>query len=381
MINWKVPLSDIDFDEAEIEAAVKVLRSKWLTMGAMTGAFENKFASYLGVKHAFAVANCTAALHIAHQILDVGPGAEVICPSLTFVATANSILYTGAEPVFADIQSLDNLNISPEAIEKAITPRTRVITVVHYGGYPCDMDAILDIARRNNLSVVEDVAHAIGAEYKGKKCGTLGDVGCFSFFSNKNMTTGEGGMIVTNRDDLAEKIRRVRSHGMTTLTWDRHRGHASSYDVVDLGYNYRIDEIRSALGLVQLEKLDRNNAKRAGIVRSYRERLSALKGTQIPFLNYEGNSSYHLFPILLPSDGDRHGFIEYMRGNGIQTSIHYPPVHQFSYYKERLKHRCVLPFTDEVGRRIVTLPLFPAMGEKEVSIVVDVVIKYFASDK
>lgn len=190
---WKIPLSDIDFDDQEIEAATKVLKSRWLTMGEITQQFEAAFAQYLGSQYAFAVSSGTAALHMALRALNIGEGDEVICPALTFVATSNAILYTGATPVFADITSLDDFNISCADIYRKITPKTKAIIVVHYGGYPCDMDKIMQIAKEYNLYVVEDAAHAPGAEYKGKKCGTIGNVGCFSFFSNKNMVTGEGG--------------------------------------------------------------------------------------------------------------------------------------------------------------------------------------------
>ena len=205
-MEWKVPLSDIDFGREEIETVVKVLESKWLTMGEVTQRFEAAFAEYLGVKHAFAVSNCTAALHIAYRVLGIEAGDEVICPSLTFVATANPIIYAGGTPVFADLSGIHDLNISPESITKRITEKTKAITVMHYGGYPCHMDTILNIANKHKLYVIEDDAHAPGAEYKGKKAGTIGDIGCFSFFSNKNMVTGEGGMVVTNNDDLADKI-------------------------------------------------------------------------------------------------------------------------------------------------------------------------------
>lgn len=191
-MEWKIPLSDIDLDEEEIGAVTKVLRSKWLSMGPVTQQFEEEFAKYLGVKYAFGVANGTAALHIAHKVLGIAENDEVIVPSLTFVATANSVLYCGAKPVFADITSLDDFNISPEDIIEKITSKTKAITIVHYGGYPCDMDAIMKIASDHNLKVIEDAAHAPGAEYKSKKCGTIGDIGCFSFFSNKNLATGEG---------------------------------------------------------------------------------------------------------------------------------------------------------------------------------------------
>ena len=249
---WKIPLCEMSLGQRESEAIQKVLSSGWLTMGEITHEFEQRFAELVGVKHALAVSSCTAALHLANQVLGIGPGDEVICPALTFVATANAIVYVGARPVFADIESFDNFSISAEDIEAKITDKTKAILVVHYAGYPCDMDQITDVAKRYQLRIIEDCAHAPGASYHGKPCGSIGDLGCFSFFSTKNMTTAEGGMLTTNDEQLAERLRIMRSHGMTSLTLDRHKGHAFSYDVVELGYNYRMDEIRAALGLVQL---------------------------------------------------------------------------------------------------------------------------------
>ena len=249
-----ISLSDITLDETDISRSLEVLKSKWLSMGPVTQNFEKEFSAYNNVKYSFGVSNGTAALHIAVKELGITHGDEVILPSLTFVATANSVLYCGARPVFADITSYDNFNISPDDILEKISSKTKAIIVVHYAGYPCDMKAILDIAEDHDLKIIEDTAHAVGAEYQGKKCGTIGDIGCFSFFANKNLATGEGGMIVTERDEIAKKIHIVRSHGMTTLTWDRHKGHAYSYDVVDLGYNYRISEIASSLGRKPIEK-------------------------------------------------------------------------------------------------------------------------------
>lgn len=277
-LEWTIPLSDIDFDEEEVQAVKRVLRSKWLSMGPVTQQFEEEFAQYLGVQHAFGVSNGTAALHTAHEGVGIKAGDEVITPSLTFVSTANAILYCGAKPVFADITSFDEFNISPEEIMEKITSKTKAITVVHYCGYPCDMDEIQDIAQDHKLTIIEDAAHAPGAEYKGQKCGTIGDVGCFSFFANKNLVTGEGGMIVTDKNTLAEKIRAMRSHGMTTLTWDRHKGHAHSYDVLDRGFNYRISEIASALGMVQLKKLDNNNEKRRRLTNEYKKTTESFAG-------------------------------------------------------------------------------------------------------
>src|SRR5262249_37992626 len=201
---------------------------------------------------AVAAKSCTAALHLALVCAGVGPGDEVVCPALTFVATANAVRYCGATPVFADVDSLEHWNVSRRRLEAMLTPRTRALLVVHYGGYPCEMGPIMALAAERGLAVVEDAAHVPGASLDGRALGTWGLLGCFSFFSNKNMTTGEGGMITTDRDDLAERARRLRSHGMTTLTLDRHKGHAFSYDVTELGFNYRIGELNAALGLVQL---------------------------------------------------------------------------------------------------------------------------------
>lgn len=367
---WKIPLFDITFDEQELEATQRVIRSGWLTMGEMTQKFEQQFAEYVGVRHAIAVSNCTTALHLANLALDIGPGHEVICPALSFVAAANSILYTGARPVFVDIKSLQDFTISPEDIQAKITPKTKAIQVMHYAGYPCDMDPIMDLAKRHQLHVVEDCAHAPGAAYQGSKCGNLGHIGCFSFFSNKNMTTGEGGMVTTNDDQLARKIRLMRSHGMTSLTLDRHKGHAHSYDVVELGFNYRIDEIGAALGLCQLAKLEKNNERRKKIVAGYQELLADLPLIEIPFKGFEQKSAYHIFPVLLDKRINRSMLIEEMKLKGIQTSIHYPSIHLFSYYQNRFEHaRGMLPLTEEVSDCELTLPLYPHMNLDQVEFI------------
>jgi dTDP-4-amino-4,6-dideoxygalactose transaminase len=370
---WRVPLADLDYGEAEEQAVLDVLRRRWLTMGQVTQQFEQEFAQFTGAKYAFAVSNATVALHMACLALGIGAGDEVVVPALTFVATVNSVLYTGAQPCFADILGEEDLNLSPEDIERQITPRTKALSVVHYGGYPCRMEAICEIAARHGLAVIEDAAHAPGAYLDRRHLGTWGDVGCFSFFSNKNLSTGEGGMLVTNRDDVAERVRLLRSHGMTSLTWDRHCGHAYTYDVVDLGYNYRIDEIHSALGLVQLGKLEKNNARRKDITEQYREGLAA-SGVGLPFRDCYGQPAYHIFPILLTEGVDRLKFIEAMKLDGIQTSIHYPPVHKFSYYHQRYPE-VFLPLTESVAAREVTLPLYPGMTDEQAQLVIGAVGK------
>jgi dTDP-4-amino-4,6-dideoxygalactose transaminase len=373
IMNWRIPLSDIDFDSQEEQAVLDVIQSRWLTMGAVTEQFEQEFATTLRAKHAIAVTNATAALHLACIATGFGAGDEVILPSLTFVATANAVRYTGATPVFADIEGEHSLNISPRAIEACITRRTRAILVVHYGGYACDMPAILALAQRHGLAVIEDAAHAVGSQLKGCMLGAWGSMGCFSFFSNKNMTTGEGGMLVTDDDYLADKLRILRSHGMTSLTWDRHKGHAWSYDVVDLGYNYRIDEIRSALGRVQLNKLEYNNEIRRQRTRLYHEMLNELcPSVGVPFQEHPGTSACHLLPVLLPQGTLREAVMERMKSRGVQTSIHYPPIHQFSAYRELPSPAAQdLKVTENVAARQVTLPLYPAMTESDVTYVVE----------
>jgi dTDP-4-amino-4,6-dideoxygalactose transaminase len=374
-MNWRVPLADLDYDERESQAVLEVLDRRWLTMGEKTAQFERQFASFVGAKHAVAVSNATVALHLACLALGIGPGDEVIVPSLTFVATANAVLYTGAEVNFADIISPDELNISPDHIESLITPQTKAIIVMHYGGYSCRMSEIIEIASKHGLAVIEDAAHAPGAFLDGKALGTLGDVGCYSFFSNKNLAMGEGGMLVTNHEPIARKARQLRSHAMTTLTWDRHLGHAFSYDVVDLGYNYRVDEIHAALGIVQLEKLPENNIRRGMITKQY---WQAFRNTALglPFSQFSEQAylqpGYHIFPVLLPDHIDRDTFMAQLHERGVQASVHYPPVHQFTYYRSRYSG-ISLPITDFAASHQVTLPLFPTMTPEQVSLVITTV--------
>ena len=376
-MDWKVPLADVQLGVEEETAVLDVLRSGWLTMGAVTQAFEEEICAFTGTKHAFAVNNATAALHLACMALGLGPGDEVIAPSLTFVATANAIKYTGAKVVFADIESEDWLCICPEAIKAAITEKTKAIMVMHYAGYACNMPEILRIAKEHNLYVIEDAAHAIGASLAGKALGSWGDIGCYSFFGNKNMTTAEGGMLVTDNDDIAAKVKILRSHGMTSLTWDRHQGHASSYDVVALGYNYRIDEIRSAVGRQQLKKLSSANARRKEIVQRYRSILgSKVPELGLPFGAERGESSYHIFPVLLPENVNRAKFREILKQEAVQTSFHYPPVHQFEIYRDSsVNENQLLWMTEHVASRQVTLPLFPQMSEDQQDLVIASVVK------
>ena len=370
-MSWRIPLFDLDYAEEEEAAVLDVLRSKWLTMGEVTQRFEQAFAEKLGVRHAFAVANGTVALHLACLSVGLGPGDQVIVPALSFVATAACVRYVGATPVFADIVGPQDLTISPASIEALITPRTRAILVMHYAGYACDMPAIQQIARQHNLALIEDAAHAPGAELAGKQMGAWGQAAAFSFFSNKNLATGEGGMLTTDSEEAAEDIRRWRSHGMTSLTWDRHRGQAWSYDVTRLGYNYRPNEIMSALGLAQLGKLSQNNQRRRELSGHYHSLLAEkLPEVLVPFTNHPGLSACHILPVLLPEAVERLAFMNGMKARGIQTSIHYPILPDFQAYRLANTEPAAIPVTRKWAAREVTLPLYAGMTDSQVEEVV-----------
>jgi len=364
-MDFKIPLFELNFDEAEEKAVIETIRSKWISIGPKTTEFENKFASMLNVKHSIALSNCTVALHLAMKILGIKDGDEVICPSLTFVATVNSIRYVNAIPVFADVKSYDDLTIDPEDIEKKITSKTKAIVVMHYGGFACDMDRIMAIAKKYNLKVIEDSCHGPLSEHQGRKLGTIGDIGCFSFFSNKNISTGEGGMLVTNNPEYFQRAKLLRSHGMTSLSYERSKGHSTSYDVVDLGFNYRMDDIRASIGIVQLDKLENDLKKRAEVRKMYIRELSKILEIIIPFKDQNEFSSNYIFPIILKnSTYEKRDMIRNKLAEaGIQTSVHYPAVHQFSIYKDFYKE---LPNTDYVADNLITLPMYANLRKDDI---------------
>ncbi|MBA4062720.1 MAG: DegT/DnrJ/EryC1/StrS aminotransferase [Isosphaera sp.] len=379
MSNWRIPLSNLDYGPEEEAAVLRVLRSKWLSMGPEVQAFERQFAELTGARHAFAVSNGTAAIHLAYLALGLGPGDEIVQPAVNFVASANMTVAVGAAPVLADIVSLDEPTIDPAEVERRLTPRTRAVVVMHYGGYLCRMPELVDLCRARGVALIEDACHAVGARYAdprgraphGRAVGALGDVACFSFFSNKNLVTGEGGVVTTDRDDLADRLRRLRSHGMTTLTWDRDRGHASSYDVVCHGYNYRFDELRAALGACQLAKLGRNNRRRAELAAAYRRGLAGLPGWVLPFDGHAAGSAHHLMVAVAPDPDARARTAAALKEAGIQTSLHYPCVADFEAF--RAVPAAGIDRSRAFATRVITLPLFPGLTEAQVEDVCRVV--------
>lgn len=360
----QLPLSAPSFDEAEVQAVADVVRSGWLTMGPRTAQFEQAFSAFVGSKHGVMASSCTAALHLAFAALDLGPGDEVIVPSLTFVATANAVAYTGATPVFADIVSPECPLMDPEAVRALIGPRTKAICTVHYAGYVADMVALRKLSDAHGLALVEDAAHSPGARSAEGPAGSLGDISCFSFFSNKNLVTGEGGMCTSDDEELVRRMRLLRAHGMTATSWDRERGHASGYDVIERGYNYRPSELEAALGLVQLDKLPAMLARRRELVGRYR--LGLERTPEVGFVPFSPEldemSSCHIMPLVTPSNEERDRLRAAAADAGIQTSVHYQPVHSFKVFQPQ----AALPITEDYAAREVTLPLYPAMADSDV---------------
>lgn len=365
---YDIPLFNLNFDEREAKAAYDTIKSGWISTGPKCAELEDMFAKMLGAKYAVSVTNCTDALHLCCLLCGFGPGDEVICPSLTFAASANCIRYAGATPVFADIIGPEHINLDPADIERKITPKTKGIVVVHMAGYPANLDEIMAIAKKHNLKVVEDACHGPLSEYKGKKLGTIGDCSAFSFFSNKNISTGEGGMFVTNSEELATKAKLMRSHGMTTMSYQRASGHATAYDIVELGYNFRMDDIRASIAIEQLKKLPEDLDKRMVVRKRYEEKLSSIKGVVVPFADCNEFTSNYIMPVVLiqGSKEDRDAIREKIHAAGIQTSVHYPAIHRFSIYKNC---GAVLPQTDYVTDHEITLPMYAALTMEQVDFI------------
>jgi dTDP-4-amino-4,6-dideoxygalactose transaminase len=378
LTDWRVPLSDLDYGGEEAAAVQRVVASKWLSMGPEVQAFEQEFAAMQQAKHAFAVSSATAGLHLALLALGVRPGDEVIQPALNFVAAANMTVALGATPVFADICGFAEPTIDPSGVERLISPRSKAVIVMHYGGSLCRMGHLTELCRAHGIALVEDACHAVGVAYHdarnhwphGIMAGSIGDIGAFSFFANKNIASGEGGMVVTNRADLAESVRLLRSHGMTTLTWDRHKGHAGSYDVMNPGYNYRLDELHAALGRAQLKKLERNNHRRRSLLHTYRAAVQSLSGWIMPFTGAIEHSSGHLMVVVAPDPGTRQRAVDALRQSGVQSSMHYPSVAEFRAFAEG--SAASLDLTHQFTRRAITLPLYPTMDPDRIGDIADI---------
>lgn len=371
---YNIPLFNLNFDENEAKAAYETIKSGWISTGPKCAELEQMFVDMWNVKYAVSVTNCTDALHLCCLVCGVGPGDEVLCPSLTFAASANCIRYAGATPVFCDIVGPDHINIDPEDIKKKITSKTKAIVVVHMAGYPAKMDEIMAIAKEHNLKVIEDACHGPLSEYKGKKLGTIGDCAAFSFFSNKNISTGEGGMFISNSEELANKARLMRSHGMTTMSYQRASGHATAYDIVELGYNFRLDDIRASIAIEQLKKLPGDLEKRILVRKRYVENLSKIKGVVVPFADCAEFTSNYIMPVVLTqgTKEDRDVIREKIHDAGIQTSVHYPAIHKFSIYKD---YGAVLPQTEYVTDHEITLPMYAALTMEQVDFICEIVNK------
>jgi dTDP-4-amino-4,6-dideoxygalactose transaminase len=367
-----VPVFDLKLTREDLDAVAETLRSGWLTMGPRTQEFERRFADAIGAKYAVAVSSCTSALHLAYLAAGIGPGDEVIVPSLTMVATAAAVLYTGATPVFADIVSLDEPLIDPDHVETLITPRTKAVVAMHYGGYAAAVDRLAALCDERRLQLIEDAAHSPLATLGGKALGTFGVSGAFSFFSNKVLAVGEGGLLATDDEDVAAFAQTRRSHAMTSVTWDRHQGRGEHYDVTGLGFNYRIDEPRSALLLSRLSRLDREIERRRELTRRYRSLLAEIPGVIVPFSDESvESSSCYILAIMLDDPARRNQVrIALREQHEVQTSVFYPSIHEFSAYRSRFPG-IELPKTERAARSQVTLPLFTHMTEEQQDQVVD----------
>jgi dTDP-4-amino-4,6-dideoxygalactose transaminase len=353
-----IPLFDIRIGEREIAAVADVLRSGWLTMGPHTEAFERAFSRHLGARHAIATSSGTAALHLAYLAAGIGPGDEVVVPAITFVAGAAAARYCGAEPVLADVIGQHDLGLDPEDAEARITDRTRAVCAVHYAGYPAPLEQLRGLCEERGLALIEDSAH-------NPLLPPQGTAGCFSFFSNKVLSCGEGGLLATDDDRVAETARSLRSHAMTSGTWDRHRGHSASYDVVGLGFNYRMDEPRAALLSARLPGLDEDVARRRSLVHRYRKLLAGVPALTLPYRDEEVEaSSCYVMPVMVDRPKLRDPLRSFMlEERGVQTSVLYPAVHEFTAYADAA--RPPLPRSELAARTELTLPLYPHLTEPE----------------
>ncbi|UCF78157.1 MAG: DegT/DnrJ/EryC1/StrS family aminotransferase [Candidatus Eiseniibacteriota bacterium] len=367
-----IPVFKPSIGQEELDALKESFSSGWLGLGPKTERFESEFARYLGAGFAVGTNSATAALHLALRVLNV-EGGEVITPALTFVSTNHAILYNSAAPVFADVKE-DTLNMGVEEIEPLIGPRTRAIMLVHYGGHACDMDPILELAKAKRVPVVEDAAHGCGGEYKGVKLGTLGELGCFSFHAVKNLTTGEGGMVVTSREDFSERLRTLRWLGITRSTYERSDGNRYSweYTVSEVGFKAHMNDIAASIGLVQLRKLDSLNSRRRDIARKYDSGFAGMTWVTPPVEKSYAKSALHNYVIKVPSEV-RDELIFFLADRGISASVHYMPNH---FYPAYASYRRSLPVTERIWKQLVTLPMFPDLTAEQTDHIIDSVREF-----
>jgi len=364
--------------EEEVDEIVDTVRSGWISMGPKTIRFENNFNEYIGVKKSVAVSSWTAAGHLSLEAFGINEGDEVILPTMTFPATAEIVCYFKAKPVMVDVDE-DTLNISIEAIEKAITPKTKAIIPVHYAGQPCDLDEIHAIAKKHNLKVLEDAAHSLPANYKGKKIGTISDVTCFSFYATKTLSTGEGGMICTNDEEIAERVKIMRLHGINRDAWKRYTESGSwYYEVVAPGYKYNFTDLQASLGLPQLKKVDAMWDSRKRIAERYTAALKDMDIIQLHTIKPDRDSSWHLFPIRLYLDRltkNRAQIINELREKNVGVGVHFMPVHQHLYYRETFNlSDADYPVASAAFPRLMSLPIYPGMTDENVDKVIDALI-------
>lgn len=365
-------------EDDDIDEVVNTLRSDWLTTGPKTNIFEQKFKSYVGSDFAVALNSCTAGLHLALLVAGVKNGDEIITTPLTFTATTEAIIRQGAKPIFVDVHG-DTYNIDEEQILDKITPKTKAILPMHFGGHPCELGAIQEIADDYELVLIEDAAHALGAEYEGKKIGSIGDITAFSFHPTKNITTGEGGMITTNNEEYAKRIKRLSLHGISKDTYQRYNLGSWYYEVLEAGFKYNITDIQSSLGITQLNKIERFWSLRRKYFDKYNAAFQDIPEIVIPTVKDNVRHSYHLYPILLKTELlniDRGEFIKRMNNEKIGTSVHYIPLHLHPYYKTTFGYeKGDFPNAEYVGDREVSLPIYPKLTTENVQYVIDTVTR------